>query len=52
MTAPAEFRRDAYTTPPCRIDEHNECPGPCEVKTPRGDLVETLRCNCDCHRTH
>ncbi|WP_326610261.1 hypothetical protein OG949_10455 [Streptomyces scopuliridis] len=43
-----------YVTPACRIDEHGECPGPGETRLPWQTLtqppVETLRCDCACHR--
>ncbi|MFC9650874.1 hypothetical protein ACFV9P_22855 [Streptomyces sp. NPDC059892] len=43
-----------YTAPACRIDEHAECSGPGETRlawqTPTQPPIETLRCDCDCHR--
>ncbi|MER8073772.1 hypothetical protein ABTZ59_36740 [Streptomyces sp. NPDC094034] len=47
-------RTRAYTTPACRLGEHEECPGPGETRlpwqTPTQPPVETLRCACHCHR--
>lgn len=43
-----------YKTPACRIGEHGECEGPGEThlswQTPTQPAVETLRCDCSCHR--
>ncbi|MGW2514244.1 hypothetical protein ACWC0A_33645 [Streptomyces scopuliridis] len=43
-----------YAAPACRIGEHAECPGPGETRlpwqTPAQPTVETLRCDCSCHR--
>ena len=41
-------RRDAATTPECRLAEHDYCrPGP--VATTFGDVVMDVKCGCTCH---
>ncbi|MBT2510014.1 hypothetical protein J7I98_29960 [Streptomyces sp. ISL-98] len=43
--------RPTYKTPECRADACELCHGPGDVRLPGIALpVETLRCDCDCHR--
>lgn len=41
----------AYTTPECRADACELCPGPGEVRLHGGSEppIEVLHCDCDCH---
>lgn len=54
MTAPTTGQPVAYKAPACQIGEHLMCPGPGEIRlawqTATEPPVETLRCDCTCHK--